>query len=91
MANNVYTIKPKRTTLSEYSGSEKVLELGEMLFVYPDEGVGKGPILIICGDGETPVKDLPVAVDGEMIKTLETWKSDQTQKIESIEICQRNR
>lgn len=86
MANNVYTIKPKRTTLSEYSGSEKVLELGEVLFVYPDEGVGKGPILIVCGDGETPVKDLPVAVDGKMIETLETWKSNQEKKIESIEI-----
>ena len=58
-------IKPKRATKSVADKSDKVLEKDELLLISPNTGSGTGRYGVKIGDGVTPAKDLPYAMDGE--------------------------
>lgn len=72
-------IKLKHATKSVADASDKVLEKDEVLLVSPNSGSGTGAYEMRVGDGSTPVKNLPVAINGMKADNI------NVEEIETIE------
>lgn len=65
-------IRPKRGTKSQWEQANTVLAEGELGIEVPDAGIGKGQVKVKQGDGSTPWKNLPYAIDlTEFVNHLE--------------------
>ena len=57
-------IRPRRGTLYEWSTVNPILEHGELVVEYPDQGIGTGFCKFKIGDGTQHYNDLEYALDG---------------------------
>ena len=62
---------PRRGTRYEWETINPILEMGEFVIEVPDSGVGTGFSKFKIGDGQTPYRSLPYALDGSAASSID--------------------
>lgn len=63
-------LRPRRSTATEWSTINPILQEGELGIEYPDTGVGTGLCKFKLGDGYTPWNSLPYAFDAAAAQSI---------------------